>query len=131
MDIFWKGITVSLTAVVILITLDHQSKNVSLLLALIVTCMICALALTFVKPVFTFIQKLQDVAKLDSAMIRTLVKAVGISIVTELSSLICEETGNKTLCKSVQFLGTSAILWLSIPLMEQVLSIIEGMLKQL
>ena len=83
------------------------------------------------KACFYLHTKIQDVAKLDSAMIRTLVKAVGISIVTELSSLICEETGNKTLCKSVQFLGTSAILWLSIPLMEQVLSIIEGMLKQL
>ena len=69
MDIFWKGITVSLMAVVILITLDHQSKNVSLLLALIVTCMICALALTFVKPVFTFIQKLQDVAKRTYALL--------------------------------------------------------------
>lgn len=130
MDIFWKGIAVSFMAVVILLTLDQHAKNISVLLAMVVTCIVCLLALSFVSPVFTFLQKLRDVIQLDGALMTVLIKAVGISVVTELSALICEDSGNKTLSKAVQFLGTGAILWLCIPLMEQVLSLIEGILKQ-
>lgn len=130
MDIFWKGIAVCLMTVVILLTFDHHSMNIGILLTLIATCMVCIFALSFIKPVFSFLQKLQNVTQLDGTLMRTLLKAVGISIVAELSALICEDTGNKTLSKAIQFLGTGAILWLSIPIMEQVLSLIEGILKQ-
>ena len=131
MEIYWKGIVVCVIAVVLLLTLEHQSKNISILLAMAVACIICTLSFSFLSPVLSFMKKLRDVTTLDHALISTLIKAVGISIVTELAALISEDAGNKTLGKSVQFLGTGALLWLCIPLMEQVLSLIEGILKQL
>ena len=131
MTAFWQGAAAVLLAVVLGLALGKQGKEVSLLLTLGVCCMVGCLAMHYITPVVDFIRKLQDVGKLDGGMLEILLKAVGIGLIGEIASLICLDSGNAALGKSLQLLSAAVILWLSIPLMTRLLELLQDILGEL
>lgn len=73
------------------------------------------------------IETLKDTAQLDSDLFQTILKAVGIGLIGELASLICADSGNAALGKTVEILTAGVILWLSIPLMTALLELVQQM----
>ena len=66
--------------------------------------------------------------QLESDTLTILLKAVGIGLVTEVTCLICTDAGNAALGKTLQFLSCAVILWLSIPLLNELLELIDNIL---
>lgn len=130
MTAFWQGAAAVLLAVVLGLALGKQGKEASLLLTLAVCCMVGCLAMTYLNPVVDFIQRLQEVAQLDGGMLEILLKAVGIGMIGEISSLICADSGNAALGKALQLLSAAVILWLSIPLLSQLLELLQDILGE-
>lgn len=130
MTAFWQGAAAVLLAVVLGLALGKQGKEASLLLTLAVCCMVGCLAMTYLNPVVDFIQRLQEVAQLDGGMLEILLKAVGIGMIGEISSLICADSGNAALGKALQLLSAAVILWLSIPLLSQHLELLQDILGE-
>jgi stage III sporulation protein AD len=128
MDTFVKCAAGILVAVVFIITLSKQEKNISLLLVIAVCCMVLGAAVTFLQPVLDFIKHLQSIGQLDSEMIIILLKSVGIGLLAEITSLICADSGNASLGKSLQLLATATILWLSLPLLNELIELIDSIL---
>jgi stage III sporulation protein AD len=69
--------------------------------------------------------------KLNTDLLAVILKTVGIGIVGELATLICTDAGNTALAKTVQILTTAMILWLSIPLFESLLDLVQAILGEL
>lgn len=128
MDIFVKCAAGILIAVVLVITLSKQDKNISLLLIIAVCCMVFGAAVTFLQPVLDFIKHLQSIGQLNSEMITILLKAVGIGLLAEITCLICTDSGNTSLGKALQLLATATILWLSLPLLNELIELIDNIL---
>lgn len=127
---FWQGAAAVLVAVVLLLALGKQGKEAGLLLSLAVCCMLGVLALSYLEPVVALVRRLQDMTGLDSEMLGVLLKAVGIGIVGEIASLICADAGNAALGKALQLLSAAVILWLSIPLVNALLELLQEMLGE-
>ena len=53
---------------------------------------------------------------------------MGISLLGEICVLFCNDSGNTALGKGVQMLETAAILWLSMPLMEALITLVQKIL---
>lgn len=130
MESFLKIIGGVLIAVFLGVALNRQGKDISLLLSLAVCCMVLVSALTFLEPVLTFAGTLRDTCGLDSGMLKILLKAVGVGLVSEIAGLICADSGNTALGKTVQILATVLILWLSVPLMTQLLELVQTILGE-
>ncbi len=128
MEKYFQALAAVLLAVILILTLQKQGKETALLLSVLVCCMAGVLAVSFVRPVLEFIRRLQTIAKLDEAMLRTLLKVVGIAITSEVAGLICSDAGNAALGKILQFLASSVILWLSLPMLTGLLELVEGIL---
>ncbi len=128
MEGFFRAAAGILLTVVLIIAVGKQSGHTAVLLSILVCCMAGMVAVGFLKPVIEFMQKLQTVAKLDRDMLQTLLKVVGIALVSELAALICSDAGNGALGKAVQYLASAAILWLSIPMLTALLELVEGIL---
>ena len=111
--------------VVLGIALSKQSKDIALILTMVVCCMILLAAVSYLQPVLGFIKRLQDMGQLDDKYGQILLKAVGIGLVTEFAVLICNDSGNSALGKSLQIAATVVVLWISLPLMESLLDLIE------
>ena len=126
MGLYWKAVAAVLLAVVLIWTLRRQEMGV--LLGMAVCAMVMAVVMAYLGPVLELVETLQELGGLDEELTSILLKSVGIGLVTEIAGLICADSGNASLGKSLQLLGTVAILWLSVPLFTSLLELIQEMM---
>ena len=131
MDLFLKAVAAALITAVIGLVLARQGKDMFLLLTLAACAMIGAVAFTYLKSVISFLQRLTEMTKLNTDLLAVILKTVGIGLVGELAGLICSDAGNAALATSIQILTTAVILWLSIPLFESLLDLVQAILGEL
>lgn len=112
------------------LVLGRQSRDMSLLLTLAVCVMVCLGAMEFLEPVTEFLRQVRRLGELDSEAVAILLKSAGIGLLSELAGLLCADAGESALGKALQILSGAAILWLSLPLFQQVLTLLEGVLAQ-
>jgi stage III sporulation protein AD len=130
MGIFFQATAAVLLTVILYLTLNGQNKELALLLTLAVCCLVIIVAGRFIQPVVVFLEELQKAGQLDNSYLSVLLKVVGIAFLTEVASLVCTDAGNGTLGKTLQMLGTCVILWLSIPLLDALLALIQDILGE-
>lgn len=130
MERYWLGAAAVLLTVILGLVLGKQGKEVGLLLTLAVCCMVGALAISYLTPVVDFVRHLQAVGQLDSDILEILLKVVGIGLVAEIAGLICSDAGNAALGKTLQMLSAAVILWLSIPLLQKLLELLQQILGE-
>ena len=128
MDIFLKAAIGVLVTLVLCLVLAKQGKDLATLLALAVCCMVLTAAMTYFRPVLDFFQKLETMGNLDHDLVKTLLKAVGIGLLSEITGLVCADAGNSAMGKTLQILASVVILTLSLPIFTQLLELIETIL---
>ena len=128
MDRFWQAAAGGMVAVILWLMLSRQGKDFALVLSLLACCLILTAMGMYLEPVLDLVRRLENLGNLQPEWISVMLKALGIGLVVELSSLICSDAGNASLGKAIQFLGTSVILWLSIPLINGLLDLITQVL---
>lgn len=130
MGTYFQAIAGVLLAVIMALALGKEGKQTALLLVLAVCAMVAVLALEYLEPVMDFLERLQLVGQLDSQLLNILLKVTGIGIIAQISSLICADTGNASLGKVLQVLSAAVMLRLSLPLLEQMLGLVEDVLGE-
>ena len=128
MEIVLKAAAGALISVVLGLVVTRHSKESALLLTVAVCCMITAAMLTYLSPALEFFQKLKLIGNLDSDILSILLKSTGIALLSEITSLICTDAGNAALGKVLQLLAAVVILWLSIPLLNRLIDLLENIL---
>ncbi len=128
MDIFLKTAAGVILAIVLILTLSRQGKDISILLTISVCCMVVGAAITYLRPVTDFLRRLQTIGNLDPDMFAILLKAVGVGLLAEIMNLICTDSGNASLGKGILLLSTVVILWISIPLLDQLMELLDTIL---
>ena len=79
-----------------------------------------------------FADKIQIYAEetgLSLYYIKILIKAAGISIICDFASSFCRDAGNESLSKGVELLSKTAVLLISLPLIEEIINTVIGLLK--
>ena len=131
MDMFLKAVAAALITAVIGLVLEKQGKDMRLLLTLAACSMIGVVTFAYFEPVISFVRRLTEMTKLNADLLAVILKSVGIGILGELAGLICRDAGNAALSKTIQMLTTAVILWLSIPLFESLLDLVQAILGEL
>lgn len=128
MDIFWKAAAAVLISVIFVLTLGKQGKDISALLTISVCCMIGMAAVQLLEPLLDFLYSLQALAELDETVLKSLFKLLGISLVCEIASSICSDAGCSSLGKSLQLLASTVILYVSIPILQMFVALIQDIM---
>ena len=131
MNVLWKITAGILTAIILWININKSNKDTSILITMAVCAMAIMAAASFLQPVISFVNKVQGIGKLDKDLVTTILKVVGVGIVVEIAVLICKDAGNETMGKTLQFVSTGAVIWLSIPVFEKLLYLLENILSAL
>ena len=128
MNIFFKVAAGILMALVVWLSLSKHSKDISVLLSLAVCAMAIIAGLTFFQPVIDFLKTIQSLSNLDAEYISIILKVVGIGVIAEITSMICKDAGNESLGKALQYFSSIVAIWLSLPIFEKLLSLLETIL---
>ena len=131
MTAFLQAAAAGLLAGVLGLMRNKQGKDMGTVLSIAVCCMVAMIAISYLQPVVEFLQKLETLGGLDESMVGILLKAVGIGFVAEIAGLICSDAGNSSLGKSIQILGSAVILWLSIPLFNSLIELVQEILGEI
>lgn len=116
---------------ILILTLGKNQKEIGLVLGLVICCLIISAVITYISPVIDFIRNLEEISKIDHELMSVVLKAVGISILTDMVNLICVDSGNSSLGKALHLLGISVILWLSIPLFQAFIELLQSILGEI
>ena len=84
----------------------------------------------YLDPILDLIARLERIGFMQQEWISVILKAIGIGLLVEIGSLICVDAGNAALGKTLQIIGTVVILWLAVPLMAQLLDLLERVLGE-
>lgn len=125
MDIIFKAAGCALISVILSLVISAHNKELSILLTTAVCCMIVIAMLTYFRPIIDFLQKLRIVGNIDHNTLSILLKASGIAMLSEITGLICADAGNRTLGKVLQLLAAVLIFWLSLPVLNQMIDLMN------
>ena len=124
---FVQAVAGALVAVVLCCVLARSGMDISALLSLAACCMILAAAIGYLAPVMELVETLGEMTSLDAGWIGVVLKTVGISLLAQIAGLICRDAGNSALAKAVEILAAAAVLWLSIPMLQALLELVQEM----
>lgn len=128
MTSFFQAAAAVLVAVILILSIRGQGKDLGLLLSLFVCCSVGCIAMAYLKPVIAFVQQLRSLGNLDSEMLAVLLKVVGTAMIGEIAALVCVDAGNAAMGKALQILTVATILWLSLPMFTALLDLVETIL---
>jgi len=131
MTYFYQAAAGTLLACILCLTLGKQGKDFSILITIAVSCMILLLTTAYLEPVLDFIRRLELLGNLDNEMLSVLFKAVGIGLLSDIASVICMDSGNASMGKALHILSTAVILWLSIPIFNALLDLLQEILGEI
>ena len=131
MDIYLKVTAGILITAILSLVLSKYSADISLLLTVCVCSMVILTSSAFVMPVLDFARRLAEIGQLNFDMLEVLQKVVGIGLVSQIAGFICTDAGNQTLAKALQIITTAVLLCVSVPLFDEILSLVEIVLGEL
>lgn len=131
MDIFWKAVAGALITAVLCLVLGRDSREWAVLLTLFGCCLIVLTAMEYLGRVLEFLEGLQALIGIEEDLLQILLRSVGISLVGELAQGICTDAGNSSLTKVIRLMTVILILWMSLPLLENLLDMVGGVLEGL
>lgn len=129
MTLFLKVTAGALITLVMYLILSKQNKDISLILTVVVCCMVATAAINYLEPVIDLFDSLQVAGNLQPEFIKILLRAVGIGLISELTTLVCNDCGNAALGKALQILAASVILCISVPLFNELIRMIKEILE--
>ena len=128
MEGYWKAAAVIILTLILGTTVGKTEKDIALVLTVTACCAVVMVAMQYLSEVIGFLWKLGSITGYQNSLMDTLLRITGVALMTELTGLLSSDAGNSSLGKAMQILGTSAILFLSLPLLEAFLSIIQELM---
>lgn len=122
------GSGVALTAVFLSLYLRAQQKEIAVLTVVSASVILFSFAVTDAGKAVAAIRQ----AVLDSGVgleVETLLKALGIAALTQITADICRDVGEGTIAGQVELMGKMEIVLLALPLASQLLTLAKGLLS--
>lgn len=109
--------------------LNKHGNEFALVITIILCCFLFGYTLEYLKSVISLSEKLRELSGINVQIFKILIKSVGIGLLSEIVMLICNDVGYSAIGKAVQLAGGITILWLSIPLFDNLLDLVEKILN--
>ena len=120
----------ALIGLILVLVVGRQSRDLGMLLSLAVCVLLALGAMEFLEPVMELLNELKRLGELDGGAVGILLRCAGIGMISELAGLLCADAGEGAMGKALQICANAAILWLSLPFLRQVLTMIGEVLAK-
>ncbi|MDR2932908.1 MAG: stage III sporulation protein AD [Oscillospiraceae bacterium] len=122
-------IGVGLIAAILCVMLRQVRPEFALILSLAAGVFILFALFSDTVDIIDRIRALIDSAGVPSAYAAVLVKALGICFVTQIACDTCKDAGESAISAKIEMAGKIAVLVVSLPLFEQVLNVVYGLIS--
>ena len=124
---FIQALIVAVIGVVLGTVIKKTNRETALLLSIAGCIVIGIFLFRLIDPLVEFCLKLRNLAGLDKNILSPVLKSVGIGLLTQITSKICNDAGESAVGSIVELCGSVVTLYVAIPLMNAVLELVEGL----
>ena len=126
MDIV-KIAMIGLAGVMLALMLRQQKSEYALYISLAAAVLILVFSAGRLAAVMETIQKIEAYIRIDSAMVKILVKMIGITYVAEFATGICRDAGFGALGNQIEMFARLSLMAVSVPVLLALLETGEGL----
>ncbi len=126
MDIV-KIAMIGLAGVMLALMLRQQKSEYALYISLAAAVLILVFSAGRLAAVMETIQKIEAYIRIDSAMVKILVKMIGITYVAEFATGICRDAGFGALGNQIEMFARLSLMAVSVPVLLALLETVEGL----
>ncbi len=123
-----KIIAVAVVTIIISSITKQYRADLSLLINICGGLLIVMLSINGLTEIIDAMVNLPQNTSISNAVIKPLIKVVGIGYITEFCADMAEDSGNKTICSKIIFGGKIAICAVALPLITNMLNAILSLL---
>jgi stage III sporulation protein AD len=124
-----KIAVIGITAVIMAIFFKKGREEYSLYISIFAGILILVWGISKLEIILDAIERLQGYIQLNKAYVGILVKIIGITYVTEISSSLCKDSGYQAIAEQIELVGKLTILAISMPIMLAILDTINSFLE--
>lgn len=123
-------IGISLTILVISIFIKKYSPEFFVIFIICAVCFLFFFIIPCIKELLQEFQKAINIYNISNKFQTTIIKIIGISIVSQFASDICKDSGNTSIADSISIFGRISILISSIPIFKELIHLVINLLKE-
>ena len=129
MEGFLQAAAAVLLGLILCRAVGQKDASFSAILSMGICVMVLLVGMNYLKPVMAFLEELHRLGTLQGEMVKILMKTTLIGIVTEIAALLCSDSGNASLAQALRLLSSCVMLYLSIPVFQALLDLIQRILE--
>ena len=128
MEIVARAAAVAVVGSILALLLRKYTAEQSLLLTVVTGLLIVWISASVASGILEVLRQLAEKNAVSSVYTTPVLKCVGIGLVTHLASQICRDAQQGSVGAAVELCGTLCALYVSLPLIESLLSTVEKLL---
>lgn len=128
MEIVARAAAVAVVGSILALLLRKYTAEQSLLLTVVTGLLIVWISASVASGILEVLRRLAEKNAVSSVYTTPVLKCVGIGLVTHLASQICRDAQQGSVGAAVELCGTLCALYVSLPLIESLLSTVEKLL---
>lgn len=119
---------IAVVAVLCAVVVKKNAQEIGIALVLVAGVLILSQVIGQLEGVRGLMDTLADAGGISDAVLAPVFKTVGIAIITKLTAELCRDAKESGIAAFVETAGAITALWVAIPLLRTVLSMIMGLL---
>lgn len=123
-----KVAAIGIIAILLAIMFKKGKEEYSLYISIAASILILLWGIGKLQVILDAIDQLQGYIKMNKAYVGILIKIIGITYVTEISSSLCKDSGYQAVGEQIEIVGKLTILAISMPIMLSILDTINSFL---
>jgi stage III sporulation protein AD len=124
MDILIKAAAIAVAGAILGLAVRKNTPEIAIMMTLAVLCVLIYLSADVFRQLVDFIEELGRFAGVHAASVGIVLKTVGISILTKIASVVCQEAGHQAAASGIELVGCLTALYVAIPLFETAMDMI-------
>lgn len=124
-----KILAIGLVTTFAVLVVKQFRNDFAILIGVVGSILMLILISNQVSLLFAQISQIFIKTNIDTSIISSLLKIVGIGYITEFSANICNDTGCSSIGDKILFCGKILILFMSLPIINSLVDIIVGLLQ--
>ena len=118
-----------LCSVLLAVLLRGPRPELALCLGMAAGVLVVLLLLRQTAPLLATVRRMLRAADFPSVYLTTVLKAAGITLLTQLTADTCRDAGESALAAKAELAGRILLLALAVPLFEQILTLVTAMMN--
>jgi stage III sporulation protein AD len=124
-----KIAVIGVIVAVLAIIFRKGKEEYSLYISIAACILILLWGISKLQIILDAIEQLQGYIKMNKAYVGILIKIIGITYVTEISSSLCKDSGYQAIGEQIEIVGKLTILAISMPILLSILDTVNSFLE--